>query len=288
MAPTGSPNTVLITGGRGQLATDLASTFAAHGWDVRAPGHDELDITDRSAVNDLISSTRPTAVINAAAWTNPGGCEEDPLKAWSINAMAVRFLAEACASAGSHLCQISSDYVFDGAPGDSHTEWDRPLPTGIYGRSKLGGEMEVAPQHTVVRTSRLVSHHGNNVGRNVLRLATQNPDQQFRFDDHHKGCVTFTSDLAETVHTLVSERLPGIYHVTNQGTLTWFEFASALLRTAQLDPGRVAPFAPGTQIPGPVRPEHSVLDNVALRAAGLDTPPPWTESLAAFVSDHGV
>src|SRR5699024_4274656 len=126
-------------------------------------------------------------------------CEENPERAWSVHAMAVRHLAEACRTTGAHLCQISTDYVFDGAPKGVHTEWDTPAPTSAHGRSKAGGETEIPDGGTIVRTSRLISRHGNNVARNVLRLSAQNPDQQFRFDAHHRGCPTFTADLAVTV-----------------------------------------------------------------------------------------
>lgn len=281
------PKTVLITGGQGQLATDLALTFSRHGWHVQAPDHASLDITDRTAVLDAVGALRPDAVVNPAALTNPQACENEPTRAWAIHSMAVRHLAEACRQTGAHLCQISTDYVFDGAPGNEHGEWDRPEPTSVYGRSKLGGETEVPDGHTIVRTSRLVSHHGNNVGRNVLRLARSNPNQQFSFDDHHKGCVSFTTDVAETIHTLVDGRHPGVYHVTNEGVHTWFEFVSTMLAQAGLDPGRVTALPTGAPVPTPARPEFSVLANVALPSAGVATPPPWAESLGRFIAASG-
>lgn len=279
---------VLITGGAGQLARDLAERFVTKGWELAAPTHAELDVTDRAAVIGRVSTARPDAIVNAAAWTDPQGCEEDPGKAWAVHAMAVRHLSEAARATGAHLCQISTDYVFDGAAGGVHTEWDPPAPTSVYGRSKFGGELEVPDGATIVRTSRLISRHGNNVARNVLRLSAANPDQQFRFDAQHRGCPTFTVDLAATVEALVSARLPGIYHVTNQGVTTWFEFARAVLEAAGRDPGRVAPFE-GGQVNGPLaRPDYSVLDNVALPAAGLALLPDWRTSLARFAERVGV
>lgn len=285
--PTDS-NKILITGGNGQLATELALVFSTHGWQVNAPGHEELDVTDRTAVLEAVEGIKPHAVINAAAWTNPVGCDEDPARAWAIHAMAVRHLAEACRNHGAYLCQISTDYVFDGSPNNSHTEWDRPAPTCTYGQSKLGGELEVPDGHTIVRTSRLISHHGNNVGRNVLRLATTNRDQEFKFDAHHKGCVTFTADLAEVIHTLVTEHRPGIYHVTNSGPHTWFEFVQTMLAQAGLDPNRVGPLPTDTALPGPIRPEYSVLENVALAASGISPPGPWCDSLEKFIASASV
>lgn len=276
---------VLITGGDGQLATDLAVAFSRHGWRTHTPGHADLDVTDRQSVIRTVEALKPEAVINTAAWTNPQGCEDDQARAWATHAMAVRHLAEAVDRTGSHLCQISTDYVFDGTPGETHTEWDRPEPTSVYGHSKLGGEAEVLCGHTIVRTSRILSHNGNNVGRNVLRLATTNPDQQFRFDAHHKGCVTFATDLAETIHTLVAGRFPGIYHVTNSGAVTWFEFVQAVLTAAGLNESRVEPLPADAPIPGPPRPEYSVLENIALRSADVAPLTPWNDSLSRFVAE---
>lgn len=278
------PPSVLITGGGGQLATDLAEHFVTQGWQVHAPSHAELDVADRAGVLASVATIRPAVIVNAAAWCDPQGCEDEPTRAWATHAMAVRHLAEASRTVGAHLCQISTDYVFDGAPGGVHTEWDAPAATSVYGRSKLGGEHEVPDGATIVRTSRLISHHGNNVARNVLRLAATNPDQQFRFDATHQGCPTFTTDLAATVEALATARLPGVYHVTNQGVTTWYEFARAVLRAAGHDLGRVAPFD-GPAPTGPLaRPRSSVLDNVALGAAGLALLPDWQESLGRFVA----
>lgn len=276
-------SSVLVTGGGGQLARDVVRRCTERGWRVQAPSHAELDVTDRTAVLAWLSSSRVDVVINAAAWCDPNGCEADAQRAWAVHAMAVRHLAEACRTTGAHLCQISTDYVFDGTPGTSHTEWDPPAPVSVYGRSKLGGEHEVPDGATIVRTSRLLSLHGNNVARNVLRLAATNPDQQFRFDAFHRGCVTFTTDLAGVIETIAAARLPGVYHVTNQGVTTWYEFVQALFALAGHDPGRVgAVEAPGSA--GPLdRPEYSVLDNVALPAAGLELLPEWRTSAARFV-----
>lgn len=273
-----------MTGGDGQLGRDLVERFDSCGWKVTAPARSRLDVTDRHAVLDLIGSTRPDVIVNAAAWTNPQGCEDEPARAWSVHAMAVRHLAEAARATGAHLCQISTDYVFDGSSATSHTEWDPPAPTSVYGRSKLAGEYEVPDGSTIVRTSRLVGRHGNNVGRNVLRLARKNPDQRFGFDSFHKGCITFTTDLARSVEHLVSERLPGVHHATNQGVTTWYEFARAVLAAAGEDPDRVAPIEATGTSGALTRPEYSVLENVALGSSSFGTLPDWQESLGPFVA----
>lgn len=282
--PMADQRSVLVTGGNGQLGRDLMATFTTRGWTVDAPSRGELDVTDRGAVLGWVEAHRPDVIVNAAAWTDPRGCEESPTRAWATHAMAVRHLAEASRTSGAHLCQISTDYVFDGAPGGVHTEWDRPSATSVYGRSKLGGELETPETGTIVRTSRLISHHGNNVARNVVRLAATNPDQQFRFDATHQGCPTFTTDLAATVESLAAERLPGTFHVTNQGVMTWYEFARAALSLAGHDPGRVAPFDGPAPTGALARPESSVLDNVALVGVGLGLLPDWRDALERFIA----
>lgn len=265
------------------MATDLAERFDINGWAVSAPTHQDLDVGDRRRVLELVESVRPDVIVNSAAWTNPLGCEDDPERAWAVHAIAVRHLAEASRRSGAHLCQISTDYVFDGTDGVSHTEWDQPSPTSVYGRSKLAGEHESPDGSTIIRTSRLVGRHGNNVGRNVVRLARKNPDQRFGFDSFHHGCVTFTTDLALMVETIASERLPGVYHVTNQGVSTWYEFARAALSAAGENPDRVDPINGGQNAGALVRPEYSVLENMALAASGMDLLPNWKDSVAGFV-----
>lgn len=117
MTSTDQGQRVLITGGHGQLGVDVARSFLAHGWQVQTPSHADLDVTDRAAVIGFVSTTGADAIVNAAAWTDPQGCETDPTRAWWTHAMAVRHLGEAARATGAHLVQISTDYVFDGTPG---------------------------------------------------------------------------------------------------------------------------------------------------------------------------
>lgn len=277
--------TVVVTGAGGQLGVDLVAAFAAKGWRALGLTRAQLDVTDREAVLAAVAvELRPDAVVNAAAWTDVDGCEGDHDHAWRANALAVRHLAEACVAAGAHLCQISTDYVFDGAKAGPYAEWDEPNPLSIYGRSKLGGERELAQAHTVVRTSWLMGAHGHNLARTVLRLAAD-PERPLAFVDDQRGCPTFTFDLAPAVERLVSARRPGVFHVTNQGETTWYGFVRELLVATGDDPGRVRPIGTADLVPPrPAhRPANSVLDNVALRAAGLPLLPSWPESLPVLV-----
>jgi dTDP-4-dehydrorhamnose reductase len=203
--------------------------------------------------------------------------------------MGTRHVAEASRRVGAHILYVSTDYVFDGTLDRPYVEWDATNPQSVYGRSKLGGEHEVAAvsggDATVVRTAWVSGAHGANMVKTVLRLATGPGDGPLRFVDDQHGTPTFTADLASTIVGLALDRRPGTFHVTNQGETTWFGFARATLSAAGLDPERVEPIATGDlDPPRPApRPANSRLDNAALRLSGLALLPKWTESLTRLV-----
>jgi dTDP-4-dehydrorhamnose reductase len=293
---------VLVTGAGGQLGRDLVDALRgevplggvaddpATGWlgrrpacDVVALGHAELDVADRSAVSTVVEGTRPDVVVHAAAWTAVDACEEDPDRAFAVNASGTRHVVEAARRTGAHVLYVSTDYVFDGCSPRPYVEWDTPNPLSVYGRSKLGGERELGPEDCVVRTSWVCGAHGANMVRTVLRLASG--DGALSFVDDQHGCPTFTADLAGAIAVLAADRRPGVFHVTNTGPTTWFEFARAVLAAAGEDPGRVAPIATtDLDPPRPApRPANSVLDNAALRHGGARPMPPWQEALERLV-----
>ncbi|HEX9529503.1 MAG TPA: dTDP-4-dehydrorhamnose reductase [Acidimicrobiales bacterium] len=274
---------ILITGAGGQLGHDLARACATD--DLAACDRAALDVADRDRVLQVILSVRPHAVIHAAAWTAVDACEGDPDRAFQVNALGTRHVAEAARRAGAHLVYVSTDYVFDGRSPRPYREWDAPNPLSVYGQSKLAGEREAGPDATVVRTSWLCGAHGQNVVRTVLRLAAERDRLAF-VDDQH-GCPTFTEDLAGALRDLAVARRPGVFHVTNQGPTTWFELARAVLAAAGLDPGRVEPIPTSAlQPPRPApRPASSVLDNAALRLSGLPLLPYWHEPLGRLVKE---
>ncbi len=217
-------------------------------------------------------------------------CESDPDTAFAVNALGTRNIAEAARAGGAHLVYISTAYVFAGSLDRPYTEWDRPGPATVYGRSKLGGEVEVqsiaGSASTVVRTAWVSGAHGANIVKTVLRLADADPNAPLRFVDDQHGCPTFTADLAPAVVRLALDRRPGTFHVTNQGATTWFGLARATLAAAGHDPARVLPItAADLDPPLPAtRPAKSRLDNAALRLAGLPLLPEWTASLERLVT----
>ena len=274
---------VLITGAGGQLGHDLVEAFADH--DTVATTHGQLDVADRDAVLAAITELRPDAVVHAGAWTDVDGCETDPDRAFRTNALGTRHVVEGARIAGARVCYVSTDYVFDGTGDRPWVEWDAPAPLSVYGRSKLGGERELDPGATIVRTSWVCGAHGRNFVKTMLRAAAER-DELTVVDDQH-GCPTFTSDLAGAVRRLVVARLPGTFHVTNQGATTWFGFARAIVAAAGHDPAKVRPIATADLRPArpAPRPANSVLDNAALRLSGLPLLPDWHDPLTRLVKE---
>lgn len=277
---------VLITGAGGQLGHDLQRAFAhdAH-HDVVACSRAELDLSSRDSVLQAITTVAPDAVVHAGAWTNVDGCETDPDRAWRVNALGTRHVAEGARIAGARVLYVSTDYVFDGRATTPYTEWDATNPLSMYGRSKLAGERELSGGDTVVRTSWVCGLDGSNFVKTMLRVAAERETLTVVADQH--GCPTFTPDLAATIKLLVVHRRPGVFHVTNQGPTTWFAFARAILAAAGLDPDRVHPITSAElDPPRPApRPAYSVLDNAALRLSDIPLLPDWHESLERMVEE---
>ncbi len=276
---------VLVTGAGGQLGRELALAFAGTGHEVVAVDRRRLDVGDRHAVLQAVDAVSPHAIVNAAAWTAVDACEADPDRAWRVNALGVRHLAEAARIVGAHLCHVSTDYVFDGTKDGPYVEWDPTNAQSVYGRSKRGGEAELDPGATLVRTAWLCGRHGPNVVKTVLRLAADHDELTFVADQ--RGSPTVAADLAHAILGLVVARLPGTFHVTNQGSASWYEVACAVMVSAGLDPARVRAIATAdltSPRPAP-RPANSVLDNVALRLSGLPLLPLWEDSFHRLVGE---
>ena len=275
---------ILVTGAAGQLGTDLVRTCRAAGDDVLAVDRTVLDITDRDAVLGTVGSWRPDAIVNAAAYTAVDACETAVDAAYAVNALAVRWLAEAVDRFDSHLVHVSTDYVFDGESPAPYTEWDTPNPRSVYGASKLAGEREAGAGACVVRTSWVCGAHGSNMVKTVVKLAAERPE--LAFVDDQRGHPTFTADLAGMLRRLALDRRSGIHHVTNQGAVSWYEFVREVVALMGRDPGMVRPIRTADlQPPRPApRPANSVLDNAVLRLAGVPLLRHHSEALAEVVA----
>ncbi len=261
---------IVVTGSNGQLGTevmDLLGRSDHHevlGLDL--PGH---DLTDRDHVLGVLTSFEPDLILHGAAFTAVDVCEEQVETAYRVNCAATRFVADGARRVGAHVVYVSTDYVFDGTKPTPYVEWDRPNPQSVYGRTKLGGESEIDPGWTIARTSWVCGRHGNNMVKTLLRLADER--DTLSFVDDQIGHPTFAQDLAAMVVKLGLERVPGVFHTTNQGAVSWYGFARAVFAAAGHDPDRISPITTAElDPPRPApRPANSVLDNLAWRLHGF-------------------
>ena len=252
---------LLVTGGGGQLATDLAALASAAGHTVDAPSRRALDICETNDVRSAVETGRPDVIVNCAAWTAVDACEDNEERAVQVNGTAVGVLAEIAADHGAHLVQLSTDYVFDGTKSAPYVEHDKPNPQSAYGRSKRVGEALAGSTSSVVRTSWVYSKHGGNMAATICRVAAERDTLKFVSDQ--RGHPTHTVHLAKAVLNIARERASGLWHCTNAGEVSWFEFAQAVMRAAGHDPARVLPILTTDLVPArpAPRPTNSVLAN---------------------------
>ena len=290
---------VLVTGANGQLGTELVRHAWPEGWRAVAMGRDALDLADPAAVTAIVErghDGRPwAAVVNAGAYTAVDRAESDQVAAWQANAVAPAAFGAACAAAGIPLVQVSTDYVF---PGDRDGAWgveDAVSPLGVYGASKLGGELAVrtsGARHAIVRTAWVVSAHGHNFVKTMLRVGTER-DVLRVVDDQH-GNPTAAADLAGAL-AAIAVRLAddpdaptGTFHFAGEGITSWAGFAREIFRQSALRGGpRAAVEAITTaDYPTPARrPANSALDTGAIRAAYGIAPRPWRQALGDILDE---
>ncbi|WP_339908735.1 dTDP-4-dehydrorhamnose reductase [Symmachiella dynata] len=278
---------IALTGARGQLASDLLPLL---GNDVVPLGHAELDITRPDDVTAKLHEIQPDFVINCAAYNLVDKAEEEPEVAYAVNATGPKNLAQSCADLGIGLAHISSDYVFgqDAQRAVPYTENDPPGPQGAYAQSKRAGEefvSSICPRHFVIRTCGLygiASTRGKgNFVETMLRLGSER--DQLSVVNDQRCTPSWTVDVARAIAALIETDQYGLYHATNSGSMTWFEFAAEIFRQSgtqvELSPITTAEFgAPAA------RPPYSVLSCQKLTdATGLEMPP-WQEALANYLS----
>ncbi len=261
---------LLITGALGQLGTDLVLSARKSGHEVIATSHNDLDITDKSQVARVVGQANVEAIIHAAAWTAVDACESDSSKAMNVNRDGTANIVSAARESGARVIYISTDYVFDGTKSTPYIESDSPNPQSVYGASKLAGEQQLdLTTDQIVRISWVCGEHGANMVKTILRLAASNPT--LTFVDDQIGSPTFTIDAAPAIVDLAISNRTGIWHLTNQGSTSWFGFARDVLTCAGLDPNRV--IATTTDLLQPARPAkrpaNSVLENARMRKANL-------------------
>jgi dTDP-4-dehydrorhamnose reductase len=274
---------ILVTGADGQLGTELMRALAPHGELIPSTQAD-MDVTDRNCA-EFVAAHQPEWVVHTAAATDVDGCEREPELAMAVNAEGTRRVAEGCRRVGAGLVYLSTDYVFDGRKGSPYAEWDPPAPLNAYGRSKLEGEQAtrtVAPRWTIVRTAWLYGVHGKNFVKTILGKAAAG--ESLRVVDDQVGSPTYAGDVADSVALLLTRERTGIYHVTNAGTCSWYEFAREILQVTDHDATTVTPISSAELNRPARRPAYSALENAAWQATGFPPLRPWREALAAMLA----
>lgn len=278
------PAKVLVTGAGGMLAADLVPVLQAARHEVVACGRERLDVRDAQQARAVLEAERPAVVIHCAAYTNVDGAEADPEAAFLVNRDGARHVAAACRAVGAAMVYVSTDYVFDGTAREPYRVDAPPNPLGVYGKSKLAGELavrEALEAHFIVRTSWLYGRGGKNFVDTMRRLGREKPE--LAVVDDQLGSPTWTQPLAEAIAHLIATTRYGVYHATGQGSCSW----CGLTREIMALEGLATPVRPITTAelgrPAP-RPLYSVLDNSALAAAGVPLLPRWEESLARYLA----
>jgi len=281
---------VAVTGANGQLGTDLVKVMSD--WSLVPLTHSDLDICDHAQTRRVIADAKPDIVINTAAFNRVDDCEDELAKAFAVNAFAVRNLAKICADLACIFVHISTDYVFDGRKGTPYTEEDAPNPLSVYGASKLAGECfvrNICPKHFVVRTSGLYGTarsraKGGTFVATMIRLAKE--EKRIRVVNDQVLTLTCTKDLADKLKELVQTETYGLYHITNSGHCSWYEFAGKIFELMGLTPD----FGPTTTAAFGARARrlaYSVLAREGLRRLGLNDLRPWPEALYSHLATTG-
>lgn len=285
----------LIIGAGGMVGSDLVRAFEGSGDEVVAPARADLDITDVSAVERVVSQIRPTVILNCGAYTRVDDAEKDEATATRINGRAVEHLSASANRCGALLTHVSTDFVFDGRKGLPYEPEDSTAPLSAYGRSKLAGERAAATaeKHLIVRTAWLFGVNGNNFVE-AIRRQIESGEQTLRVVDDQRGRPTYTPHLAAALVRLSrlaieSHDVHGIFHYADAPEASWFEFARAIVETMR-ERGMLArevTVSPVTsaEFPRPAeRPAYSVLSTARYESVTGAPPGSWRKGLEEYLA----
>lgn len=285
---------ILVLGSNGQLGRCLADQFSGSDYETIFTSRADLDIADLSGAKDKITKLRPDLIINASAYTAVDKAEKDRDVAYLINHVAVANIAQICAELGCGLIHMSTDYVFDGATTQPYKETDATNPQGVYGDSKLQGELAIQAsgcQHLIIRTAWVFSEYGNNFLKTMLRLGRER--NQLSIVGDHIGCPTYAQDIAKTIVALVAPMkeqgfCSGIFHYCGDKACSWYEFAQAIFAAAAQGgltvPERVNAISSKEYPTLAARPAYSVLDCASLAKTFELAPSDWQRAIPMVIS----
>ena len=277
---------IVITGANGQLGTEIRmASGALPSFEFLYTDYDTLDITDEGALEGFLERECPAFLVNCAAYTAVDRAEQEPAAAKELNARAPGLLARCCLTTGTRLIHISTDYVFDGCQCRPYTEEDPVSPLGVYGHTKREGEINALlnPQTLIIRTSWLYSRFGANFVKTMIRLGNEKPAVKVVFDQ--TGSPTCAADLAGAILKIIAlsdhnpgSWIPGIYHYSNEGVCSWYDFACEIVREAD-SPCLVTPVRSSAWPSRVNRPAFSVLDKGKIKDTYNLSIPHWRSSL---------
>ena len=278
---------ILITGCNGQLGNELQlleKNYSEHTF-FNTDVH-ELDITNAEAIDKFVSSNNIDIIINCAAYTAVDKAESNKELCQVLNADAPAYLAKAISKRNGWMIQVSTDYVFDGTKNTPYVETDSPCPNSVYGSTKLDGEkaVEQACKNTmIIRTAWLYSSFGNNFVKTMMRLGKEKDELNVIFDQI--GTPTYARDLAIAIMTAVEKGIvPGIYHFSNEGVISWYDFTKAIHRLSGITSCHVRPIHTEEYPTAATRPHYSVLDKTKIKKTYGTEIPYWEDSLAECIN----
>jgi dTDP-4-dehydrorhamnose reductase len=266
------------------LGSDLMEALG-RGHDVSGIDRDEFDITAVEDCLRVVEEFKPDVIVNAAAYTDVDGCETNRDACFAVNAEGVRNIADACKGRKTKIVHYSTDYVFDGTKGEPYLEDDPCRPINLYGESKRKGEealIESAEDHVLIRTAWLYGRQGKNFVKAILAKAKD--DGKLRVVDDQVGSPTYSLDLAQATKLLVERDSRGIYHVTNRGVCSWYQFAQRIVEYAQLSGVTVEPIKSSEIDRKAKRPPYSVLSNRKFMDTTRTAMRPWQVALNEYLT----
>lgn len=277
---------VLVTGVKGQLGFDVMNELRRRGHDAVGVDIDEMDITNATQVETVLTDNAPEAVIHCSAYTAVDRAEEEPELCRKVNAEGTKNIAATCAALDCKLIYLSTDYIFSG---DGERPWepeDPPAPLNVYGQTKYEGEQEIKSRlnkYFIVRISWVFGINGNNFVKTMLRLGKENG--AVKVVDDQIGSPTYTYDLAKLLVDMAESEAYGQYHATNEGICSWYEFAKEIFRAAGMDEVEVTPVS-SEEFPAKAkRPKNSRMSKEKLVKRGFNKMPSWQDAVERYVGE---